>query len=232
MGAIDNWANKRLPAASRKALKAIRKREDLSVFNPEAFSWIPQVEAQWKTIRAEWLELRKTLTQIPTFHEVSSAQKNISKKDQWRTFVLYAYGHRIQKNCAACPETERALKQIPGMTTAMFSYLKPGTRIPEHTGPYNGYLRYQLALQVPEAREKCWIRINGAQFSWEEGKSLVFDDTYPHEVHNDTHSERVILFVDFLRPLPFPLSLRNRWVHFLMGRSDRVKEAVKNASVY
>ena len=37
---------------------------------------------------------------------------------------------------------------------------------------------------------------------WEEGKSLLFDDTYDHEVRNEAETVRVVLFVDFLRPLP------------------------------
>ena len=39
---------------------------------------------------------------------------------------------------------------------------------------------------------------------WEEGKSMIFDDTFNHEVWNDTDETRVVLFVDVLRPLPSP----------------------------
>lgn len=41
---------------------------------------------------------------------------------------------------------------------------------------------------------------------------MFFDDSYVHEVWNDSDSPRVVLFVDFLRPLPFPLSLLNRMI--------------------
>ena len=34
---------------------------------------------------------------------------------------------------------------------------------------------------------------------------MIFDDSHPHEVWNDCDSYRVVLFVDFERPL-FPLS--------------------------
>jgi len=42
-------------------------------------------------------------------------------------------------------------------------------------------------------------------------QELVFDDTYMHEAWNETDSDRVVLFMDFVRPLRFPASLLN-WV--------------------
>jgi beta-hydroxylase len=64
---------------------------------------------------------------------------------------------------------------------------------------------------------------------WEEGRSLAFDDTYLHEVWNDTDEERVVLFVDFARPLPFPVSLLNEAVIGLMSRSGSIQDIVENA---
>jgi len=39
--------------------------------------------------------------------------------------------------------------------------------------------------------------------AWKEGEIFVFDDTYEHEVWNDTDEERVILLFDFDRPMKF-----------------------------
>jgi len=63
---------------------------------------------------------------------------------------------------------------------------------------------------------------------WEEGRSVVFDDTYPHEVWNDTDEERVVLFVDFARPVRFPLSVLNEAVIRLFSRSGYIQEIVEN----
>jgi beta-hydroxylase len=54
---------------------------------------------------------------------------------------------------------------------------------------------------VPEPRDKVRIRIGNRIYNWEEGRCLIFDDTYFHEVWNDTNGYRVVLFVDFARPL-------------------------------
>ncbi|PYL32104.1 MAG: hypothetical protein DMF35_09075, partial [Verrucomicrobia bacterium] len=72
-------------------------------------------------------------------------------------------------------------------------------------------LRYHLALIIPQPASSCGIKVNGETRHWEEGKSLVFDDTYRHEAWNDTNGDRVVLFMDFVRPLRFPASLLN-WV--------------------
>ena len=44
------------------------------------------------------------------------------------------------------------------------------------------------------------------------------DDSNEHEVWNDTDSYRVVLFVDFVRPTVFPLSMVNRAIIWGRGR--------------
>ena len=39
---------------------------------------------------------------------------------------------------------------------------------------------------------------------------MIFDDTYEHEAWNDTDRTRVVLFVDFVRPLRAPGTLGQR----------------------
>jgi len=139
----------------------------------------------------------------------------ITTDDQWKTFFFCGYGMVSRANCEFCPDTWRILQQIPGLKTAFFSILSPRKHIPEHRGPYNGVLRYHLGLRVPAAREHCWIRVGEETHHWDEGQSLVFDDSYNHEVRNDTDEYRAVLFVDFVRPLHFPMSVVNR--AFLKG---------------
>src|SRR6266581_1238202 len=169
-------------------------------FNPSEFVWIPRIEAGWPTTR----------------------------DDKWKTYWLYGYGRKIVENCRCCPETTRLIETIPGMKTAFFSILGPRKHIPEHRGPYAGVLRYHLGLIVPRQKEACRIRVDSDIAHWEEGRSVVFDDTYPHEVWNDTDEERVVLFVDFARPLSFPVSILNDAVIWLFSRSGTIQEIVEN----
>lgn len=53
------------------------------------------------------------------------------------------------------------------------------------------------SLEDIQAAVPCGIRIGDQVRAWEEGKCLVFDDAYEHEVWNRTEEERVLLLVDF-----------------------------------
>ena len=52
-----------------------------------------------------------------------------------------------------------------------------------------------------------------------------FDDTFPHEVWNDTDSIRVVLFMDILRPLPAPVALLNNLIIKIIAASPFIRDA-------
>ena len=61
---------------------------------------------------------------------------------------------------------------------------------------------------------------------------MVFDDTFNHEVWNDTEETRVVLFVDVLRPLPIPGSQINRAIVKAIGYSPFVLDAKRNQEAW
>ena len=195
---------------------------------PSAFAWVELLEANWEVIRAELDQVLKTPERIPNFQDISTDQANITRDDKWKSYFLYGYGYRMPDNCKQCPETTRIIEAIPGMFTAFFSVLAPGKHIPRHRGPYRGLLRGHLALVVPEPREACWIEVGDVTTSWEEGRCIVFDDTYKHRVENNTDGVRVVLFLDVLRPLKFPASLLNRIILQLIRLSPFIQDARRN----
>jgi ornithine lipid ester-linked acyl 2-hydroxylase len=201
---------------------------DTNFFDPEQFSWVSDLETNWKTIRQELDRVLKYQENLPNFQDLSPDQASLTKDDRWKTYFFYAYGLQAQKNCDRCPNTTRLIEKIPGMKTAFFSILLPGKHIPEHRGPYKGVLRYHLGLIIPEPHEKCRIRVGNDVRSWREGKSLIFDDSFPHEAWNETDSVRVVLFIDVIRPLPFPWSALNETVIRLIAESPFVQDANAN----
>lgn len=198
-------------------------------FEADVFPWTRAIEAGAPQIRRELDQLLLKREEIPTFRDISEVQKYLAPPEQWQTYFLYMYGKPVPENCVRCPDTNRLLRSIPGMKTAMFSILAPGTHIREHFGNYKGVLRYHLGLIVPEPASSCRIRVGPDTRSWSEGRSLIFDDRYPHEVWNDASSHRTVLFVDFVRPLPWPLSLVNGAVIRTLSMSSAVTIAVKRA---
>jgi aspartyl/asparaginyl beta-hydroxylase (cupin superfamily) len=165
------------------------------------FPWIDQLEANWTTVRSELDEVLSFQDDLPNFQEISVDQASISNDDGWKTFFFFGYGFRSEANCNRCPKTAALLEGVPGLTTAFFSIFSPGKHLGQHRGPWRGVLRYHLALRVPEPASAAGIRVGGQVAHWEEGRSLLFDDGYPHEAWNDTGGTRVVLFVDVVRPL-------------------------------
>jgi len=201
---------------------------DQPIFDSRAFPWIRPLETEWAKIRRELDQVLKRPNELPNFQDISRDQINITQDDRWKTFFLYGYGYKMDRNCNECPETTRIVESIPDMLTAFFSVLSPGKHIPPHRGPYKGLLRCHLALMVPEPGEKCWIQVGDKVAHWQEGRCLVFDDTYKHLVQNDTDGIRVVLFLDIIRPLRFPGSLLNRIVIRLIRWSPFIQDAVRN----
>jgi aspartyl/asparaginyl beta-hydroxylase (cupin superfamily) len=198
-------------------------------FDSDSFEWTRAIEAGAAEIRRELDLLMSKREEIPAFADVSENQKYLTAPEHWQTFFLYMYGRPVPENCVRCPDTDRLLKSIPGMKTAMFSILAPGTHIREHFGLYKGVLRFHLGLIVPQPASLCRIRVGPDTRSWAEGRSLIFDDRHPHEVWNDAPSHRTVLFVDFERPLAWPLSLMNRTVLRILSISTVVADAVNRA---
>jgi beta-hydroxylase len=199
------------------------------VFPPTVFPWLAPFEANWLRIREELEQVLANRDALPSFHELSPDQKRISRGDNWKIFPFYAFGESFEPNLARCPETARLLKQAPNLRNAMFSILSPHYHIPPHCGPTNGIIRIHLGLIVPGGQDVCRIRVGDRIFGWQEGKCVVFDDYFEHEVWNDTDRARVVLFFDVDRPLK-PLGwLVNRFVIAAIKRSAYVKDARENA---
>ena len=179
------------------------------VYDNKVFPWVAEIEKAAPLIRAELERVLVRKADLPNFQDISSDVKAISTDQRWKTFFLLAFGMKSERNIAQCPETWKAVQAIPGLKTAMFSIFEPGKHLPAHRGPYNGVLRLHLGLIVPEARDKIAIRVRDQICHWSEGKVLVFDDAYEHEAWNHSDKTRVVLFVDFVKPLKFPASLVN-----------------------
>lgn len=205
---------------------------DATFFPLERFPWVAHIEANWETIRDEVLQLLEVQVELPNFQDISKDQIEITDDDRWKTFFLYGYGFEAKLGVEMCPRTAALMREIPGMSTAMISILSPRKHILAHRGPYKGVLRYHLGLIVPEDAESCRIRVDEDIRHWEAGRSLVFDDTYDHEVWNDTDATRVVLFVDVLRPLPRVDSAINRAIIKAIGCSPFVLDAKRNQEAW
>ena len=93
----------------------------------------------------------------------------------------------------------------------IFSRLSPRTHIKSHCGPTNLRWTGHLGLVIPNnnnnsksksksSSDDCRIRVGNDWVSWRVGKILLFDDSFEHEVRNDTDEERVVLLIRLWHP--------------------------------
>jgi ornithine lipid ester-linked acyl 2-hydroxylase len=205
---------------------------EATFFENDLFPWAQEIEANWTTIRAELEKVLEDREALPNFQDISKDQLEITDDDNWKTFFLYGFGFKAKLGVEMCPQTAALMEQIPGMKTAMFSILSPRKHILDHRGPYKGVLRYHLGLIVPKDAEACRIRVGEDIRHWVQGKSMIFDDTFNHEVWNDTDETRVVLFVDVLRPLPSPESAINNLIVKAIRFSPFVLDAKRNQEAW
>ncbi|MBI5911477.1 MAG: aspartyl/asparaginyl beta-hydroxylase domain-containing protein [Betaproteobacteria bacterium] len=203
-----------------------------SIYDKAVFPWAKEIERDWPAIRAELDRILTRKDDLPGFHELMIDVSSISQDRGWKTFLLSGYGFKSQANIKACPETWRICQKIPGLITVMFSILEPNKHLPAHRGPYNGVLRLHLGLIVPEPREQLGNRVENAVYRWREGEAVVFDDAFEHEAWNRTPHTRVVLFVDFIKPLRFPANFLNWLLLNLAVFTPFIREGMDNQKAW
>jgi len=192
------------------------------------FPFLQEFVDNWQDIEAEAHAVMKFKEEIPGFQDISPDQYRLAKGRNWKTFVLFGFGEKVEKNAALTPITASILEKVPNLQIAMLSILSPGYHIPAHTGVTKGILRTHLGLIIPKDYEKCRIRVDDVISPWRPGEIFVFDDTYEHEVWNETDEERVILLFDFDRPMKFWGRFLNKAFLRLMKMTAYYQDPKKN----
>ncbi len=85
---------------------------------------------------------------------------------------------------------------------------------------------------VPEPREQLGIRVEHGVYRWREGEAVIFDDAYEHEAWNYTPHTRVVLFVDFRKPLRFPANVINWLLLRLAMFTPFIREGMDNQKAW
>ncbi|KAM6101644.1 aspartyl/asparaginyl beta-hydroxylase isoform 9-T9 [Theristicus caerulescens] len=159
---------------------------------------VKSLEKNWKLIRDEGLAVmdKKRSLFLPE-------DENLREKGDWSQFTLWQQGRKNENACKSVPKTCALLERFPEATGCRrgqikYSIMHPGTHVWPHTGPTNCRLRMHLGLVIP--KEGCRIRCAQDNRTWEEGKVLIFDDSFEHEVWQDAETYRLIFIVDVWHP--------------------------------
>ena len=183
----------------------------------------------WQSIRDEARAVAQQMHRVPRFHEIMREQTSISGNDNrdWRMFILKAYGAEFPRNMAVCPTLAALVIASPEVLSASISFLAPGKHIPVHRGPFRGVLRFYLVLSMPlaaDGRPAAVLKIAGTEHRLATGEYLLWDDTFPHEVTNDSDEVRTVLLLDvWRRGMPLDMRLLSHLLIFIVRVMARLR---------
>jgi ornithine lipid ester-linked acyl 2-hydroxylase len=165
--------------------------------------------------------LRALLDRFVARHSLIATDPVLDVRDFAWTEALRANWQAIRDEAAAaslpcgrghmertrCPVTTRLVAAIPGLDSAGFAVLPAGTHLPPGRGLTKGLVTCHLALAVPRDGD-VRMRVEDRVLRWAEGETLVFDDSFDHEAWNDAAGPRLVLRIQFRRPVRQPA----RWL--------------------
>lgn len=162
-------------------------------FLPAEFPWSLAFEKEWPAICNE---VRNIFDHV----DVSEIPLGPDKLANWHSVLVAEKGQATVQAKKLLPCTAKLVESVPSMLNADLSILRPGTVIGYHKANSRTFLRMHLGIIIPTG-DVC-LQLEDQKLSWENGKVMIFDDFYPHSAWNKTEETRVILMVDFLRPMP------------------------------
>jgi aspartate beta-hydroxylase len=212
---VDIYLRRRTPEYThekqRPATMYIPRLEPRPFFEREDFPWIGALEAGTADIREELLALLgagdkgfEPYVQLAADHPQAAAWATVNNAREWSALHLYRHGKPNAENAAHFPRTLALLESLPLMRIpnhapeVVLSLLRPGAHIPPHFGSVNGRLIVHLPLIVP--KDCGALCAAGEMRAWEEGRCLVFDDSFVHEAWNNSGETRVVLLLDIWNP--------------------------------
>ncbi|CAK0805952.1 unnamed protein product [Prorocentrum cordatum] len=164
------------------------------------------LEENFPTIRAE---LDSILAVEGAFDGLDAQTRNAETQfgprgDDWLTAYMVRNTEFFEPVCALAPRTCALLRSRPevagcrmGGSGAGFLRMRPGGRLKPHFGNAPR-LSVHLGLIVPEG--EIFMSVGNEVVRWEEGRALVFDDTFIHSVTHNEAKPRYVLNVWMCHP--------------------------------
>jgi ornithine lipid ester-linked acyl 2-hydroxylase len=151
----------------------------------------------------------------PGHYQVDTRDERSGLTDgrNWTVFPFYdGFGKLQVDNARRCPRIAKFLDSRAGIGSigcmAFFSIMTAGTHVPRHTSELNTRVRYHLGIEVPE--RDIQFRIHDQLITWKQDGCIKIDDSYEHEVFQQSDRRRVVFVLD----LPHP-ELRPEELEFL-----------------
>lgn len=176
-------------------------------YDTSLFPFTKELQNNWKVIRDELEGISQ-----PEF-------ETYAHFDPWKVFI-FRKGldprniTQYPENQARCPRTMEIIDSIPGVTSATFSRLLPGTWLWPHRCKGTD-IRVHLGLVEVEG---CALHVEGMTQTWHEGETLAFNAKHIHEAWNRGDRPRTVLLFDIM-----PETLEHPLEHYALHKSPREK---------
>lgn len=186
----DLWEN----SMQRPVSKYVRGLTSKPWHNTADYPFIAKLE---KGISEMKTELLLNLKERP--HLFTDEQENLHVGGQWTELRLKSSGQSgFTKQAALFPKTMQHFQECgQEFISIKISAIQPGTYIRPHTGPSNERLRIHLTLLHTGGAK---LRVGSEWRTWEEGKAIMFDDSWEHEVMHLGKDIRVVIICDVWHP--------------------------------
>ncbi len=185
-------------------------------FEREQFDWVPMVEEHLPAVRGELETLIREEAQfVPYISEgdrVSPHGTDYSRLEgsmEWNAFH-FTKGGRWLDRCRRCPQTTEIMRAVPAprmrgfAPEVIFSRLQAGGHIVPHFGRTNVRLTAHMGVIIPD---DCAIRVADETRGWQEGRVLLFDDSFEHEAWNRSERCRSVLIFEVWHPALEPAEI-------------------------
>ena len=180
------------------------QRSDYGYFpGLSAYPWHDPAEIPWtKTMLQSLDTIVEELETIRALkgYRPGQLESMLTDTGSWELVYLLIMGKKSKAGHLLCPKTTSlmgGISDIKGAGVVFFSSLAPGSHVNAHCDGTNTRLRLHLGLVVPTG---CSIRVAEERRTWEEGKFLLFDGSFEHEVWNQGPETRWVLIVDIWHP--------------------------------
>lgn len=143
----------------------------------------------------------------------------------WTVYPFWHMGVDTESLTRRCPRTMAALSTLPGLCVAypwgdaVFSVQGPHSSLRPHCSVDNLRLRCHLGIRIPPG---TGIRVGSGKRTWQEGRCLLFEDAFEHEVWNHSGERRIVLIVDFWHPDLTPVEIEALTAGFAKREVRRV----------
>ncbi len=187
------------------------------------FPFTTKVQSYIKVVQDEYKAVRHAYRQND-YSEVDKEHVLLKGSMRWRKLSDMGHPNEIMRKL--CPKTAELLDSIPEVAagtcfgSSYFSSFGPNSSVRPHTAASNIKLRCHLPLFV---HGDAFIRVGGRFAQWEDGKLMIFDESFLHEEANvDSVKKRVVLVFDIWHP-----DLTEEERNILKAGYEQVKGAAK-----